>query len=89
MKKDSPTKSHGVIRIIKPNHWLEERQEKDNKKHGYARLIWFDGRYEEEYFKEGVRHGPETAYRKNGEHKYTQHYREGKKVDSPAPNGGA
>ena len=85
VKKDSPTKSHGVIRIIKPNQWVEERQEKDNKKHGYARVIWHDGRYEEEYFKEGVRHGPETAHRKNGELKYTQHYREGKKVDSPGP----
>ena len=43
--KDSLTKSHGVIRIIKPNDWMEERQEKDGRKHGYARLIWDDGRY--------------------------------------------
>ena len=42
--KGSLTK-HGVIRIIEPNDWMEERQEKDGRKHGYARLIWDDGRY--------------------------------------------
>ena len=75
--KKGTTREHGVVRIIKPNNWFEERQEKDGRKHGYARLIWHDGRYETEYFKDGLRHGPEHAYDQEGNKKYIQHYKEG------------
>ena len=77
--KKGTTRVHGVIRIIKPNNWFEERQELDNAKHGFARLIWHDGRYETEHFKEGIRHGPEHAYNQEGGKKYVQHYHEGEK----------
>ena len=78
--KKGTTTVHGPVRIILPNKWMEERQEKNGLKHGHSRIIWYDGRYDWEHHKDGIRHGPEVSHKRDGTRKYTRQYYEGEMV---------
>ena len=64
---------NGIVRRVKPNGWIHEKQFKDDKMHGFCRWIYENGSYSTGYYKDGKPFGEWFECDANGQLK--KHYR--------------